>query len=154
MNKTVNDPILYVLRTADFIRRYGELRLQKAKQYDVDQTKIFILFTLTRVTNIIRPTDLSKYAMRTRHTITRALDGLERRGFIRRLSSDTDRRETYVELTAAGKKAAEDLAEDTDAVMSEICAEMSKEQITAMQELLKMVRKRVYHLAQEHKLNF
>ena len=69
-----------------------------------------ILFTLRRTGEPrLSPSQLSQWLFVTSGTMTGRLDRLERRGLIRRLPNPQDRRGMDVELTAEGRKLADEL---------------------------------------------
>jgi len=72
--------------------------------------------------------------------MTRLVDGLDRRGWIRRQRSDDDRRRVQVELTEAGKKQAAQLRQNTEAIVSAVLMRIPKVKRPGVLEAIKLIR--------------
>lgn len=90
-------------------------------RYDLDTGEFDVLATLRRsgAPYCQRPTELYQSLMITSGGLTDRLNRLEKKGFIKRIVSETDRRSALVQLTPAGVKTinaafAEDMAIEAD----------------------------------------
>ena len=70
---------------------------------------------------------LAGHARVTKGAMTRLLDGLEARGFVERHRDPDDGRRWVIELTAAGRKEARRLAEETENAVAMIISRMPKD---------------------------
>jgi DNA-binding MarR family transcriptional regulator len=70
---------------------------------------------------------LASHARVTKGAMTRLLDGLEARGFVERHRDPDDGRRWVIELTAAGKKEARRLAEETENAVAMIISRMPRD---------------------------
>ena len=50
----------------------------------------------------LTPTELSRLMFRSKHSITKIIDGLEREGYVARYRDDRDRRVVHVKITSVG----------------------------------------------------
>jgi MarR family transcriptional regulator, negative regulator of the multidrug operon emrRAB len=82
----------------DVIDRYQRLRLKENYSWLRVDT---ILFLITRGGNLT-PSQLAKLMLRSRNSITKLINGLERDGLIKRVHSDKDRRIVNIEVTSKG----------------------------------------------------
>ena len=98
-----------------------------------------VLATLRRTGEPYRltPTQLYRSMMVNSGTVTRRLDGLERRGLVRRLPADSDRRSIQVELTPAGKRLVDEAVSAHTANEDRLLATLSKQERRALERLLR-----------------
>jgi DNA-binding MarR family transcriptional regulator len=83
---------------SDVINRYHHLRIKNANEWlRVDA----VLFLITRQGKLT-PSELAKLMLRSRNSITKLIEGLERDGYIQRSHSSRDRRTVYIEVTPKG----------------------------------------------------
>lgn len=87
-------------RTADIMSRYLDIELRKYGT--TKQTGFNILHTLVTHGGVMTPTELGKRVFRSKHAITRAVDGLEKEGLVAREGIGTDRRTRKVAITPKG----------------------------------------------------
>ena len=72
--------------------------------------------------------------------ITRLVDGLERKGLVKRCPSSTDRRATLCEITAAGLKRLRELDKPLETSDQAAMADLSTAEVTQLTKLLRRVR--------------
>ena len=98
-----------------------------------------VLATLRRTGEPYRltPTQLYRSMMVNSGTVTRRLDGLERRGLVRRLPADSDRRSIQVEVTPAGKRLVDEAVSAHTANEDRLLATLSKQERRALERLLR-----------------
>jgi DNA-binding MarR family transcriptional regulator len=88
----------------------------------------------------MRMTELADRALVSRSGLTRRVDGLERRGLVRRESCPSDRRGSLAVLTDAGRELLEQLAPThVDGVRRHFLDRLTPEQIAALAEALNAV---------------
>jgi len=76
---------------------------------------------------------------RVKSTVTVIIDTLEKHGYVRRLSCETDSRVTYVELTPKGRRLHKDFEEISQALLSKVYGDMSKKEREHLVEQLKRI---------------
>ena len=84
---------------ADTILRYLEITMKKD---DISPLHIIAMYHLVRAGGSLTPTQLSESMFRSKHSVTKIMDNLEKEGFIVRDFSSQDRRVTIIQVTAAG----------------------------------------------------
>ena len=87
------------LAFADTIKRYCEITMKKD---DVSPLHAIAMFYLARAGGNSTPTHLAELMFRSKHSVTKIVDNLEKEGFIVRDFSSKDRRVTRVKVTDAG----------------------------------------------------
>jgi len=84
---------------ADTIMRYLEITMKKD---DISPLHMIAMYHLVRSGGSSTPTQLAEAMFRSKHSVTKMMDNLEKEGFIIRDFSSQDRRVTYIRVTAAG----------------------------------------------------
>jgi DNA-binding MarR family transcriptional regulator len=102
--KTVADQIRRVnfwlcVTFADTIGRYTEITMKKD---DISPLHAIAMFHLVCKGGVSTPTQLADLMFRSKHSVTKIVDNLEKEGFIVRDFSSKDRRVTQIRVTAAG----------------------------------------------------
>jgi DNA-binding MarR family transcriptional regulator len=80
--------------------------------------------------------ELSRRLMVSGGNVTSIVDGLERAGLVRRRQRASDRRTSYVVLTAAGRTAFAEMAREHERWIDGLLAEVGDEDVDALTELL------------------
>jgi DNA-binding MarR family transcriptional regulator len=86
---------------ADTLKRYCEITMKKD---DISPLHAIAMFYLVRVGGSSTPTRLAELMFRSKHSVTKIIDNLEKEGFIVRDFSSKDRRVTNIRITPAGLK--------------------------------------------------
>ena len=84
---------------ADTIGRYCEITMKKD---DISPLHAIAMFHLVCSGGSSTPTHLAELMFRSKHSVTKIVDNLEKEGFIVRDFSSKDRRVTYIRVTSAG----------------------------------------------------
>lgn len=84
---------------ADTIMRYLEITMKKD---DISPLHILAMYHLVRAGGSLTPTQLAEAMFRSKHSVTKIMDNLEKEGFIIRDFSSQDRRVTVIRVTEAG----------------------------------------------------
>jgi DNA-binding MarR family transcriptional regulator len=84
---------------ADIITRYLEITMKKD---DISPLHIIAMYHLVRAGGSLTPTQLSEAMFRSKHSVTKIMDNLEKEGFIVRDFSSQDRRVTIIRVTESG----------------------------------------------------
>lgn len=83
---------------ADVINRYLHIRLKDSRELLRVNA---VLFLITR-NGRLSPSQLAKLMLRSRNSITKLVEGLEKDGLVTRSHSKKDRRTVYIEVTSEG----------------------------------------------------
>ena len=86
---------LYISSFADLLSRYMEVMLKFPLRFTA-------LSLLIRKNGSLTPTELSRLMFRSKHSITKIIDGLEKLGYVVRFRDNHDRRVVHVKITTAG----------------------------------------------------
>jgi DNA-binding MarR family transcriptional regulator len=84
---------------ADTLNRYLEITMKKD---DISPLHNLAMYHLVRSGGSLTPTRLSEAMFRSKHSVTKIMDNLEKEGFIVRDFSSRDRRVTVIRVTEAG----------------------------------------------------
>jgi DNA-binding MarR family transcriptional regulator len=84
---------------ADMIKRYLEITMKKD---NLSPLHAIAMFDLVLSGGSLTPTKMAELMFRSKHSITKIIDNLEKEGFIVRDFSSKDRRVTLVKITPAG----------------------------------------------------
>lgn len=109
------------MRTADQIRaliiRLARLDAAETWEEDLNPAQIAALGFLSRANRFSRaPSHVAEYLGTTRGTMSQTLKALVRKGYVREIRSETDRRSISCSLTAEGTAAAARLSQLTAAI--------------------------------------
>jgi DNA-binding MarR family transcriptional regulator len=86
---------------SDTIGRYCEITMKKD---DISPLHAIAMYHLVCAGGVSTPTQLADMMFRSKHSVTKIVDNLEREGFIVRDFSSKDRRVTQIKVTPAGLK--------------------------------------------------
>lgn len=84
---------------ADTLNRYLEITMKKD---DISPLHHIAMYYLVRSGGSLTPTQLAEAMFRSKHSVTKIMDNLEKEGFIVRDFSSQDRRVTVIRVTVAG----------------------------------------------------
>ena len=89
----------YYVTFGDTISRYLEITMKKD---DISPLHAMAMYHLVCAGGVTTPTQLADKMFRSKHSVTKIVDNLEKEGFIVRDFSSKDRRVTQIRITAAG----------------------------------------------------
>lgn len=110
----------------------------KLKEYNLTHLQFSILINLYK-NNVTTQKELLKYTYGDETSITRLVDRLESKGYIKRVQSPEDKRKKMLILTEEGVILTEKLIINAKKVNSEITNNLSKEESRLLLELLQKV---------------
>jgi DNA-binding MarR family transcriptional regulator len=110
----------------------------KLKDYNLTHLQFSILINLYK-NNVTTQKELLKYTYGDETSITRLVDRLESKGYLKRVQSSEDKRKKMLLLTEEGVILTEELITSAKKVNSEITANLSKEESTLLLELLQKI---------------
>lgn len=124
--------------TADILNKYLEIQMRK---YGAKPIRFNILTNLVTHGGKMKPTDLSKRVFRSKTTLTRVIDGLEKDGLVRREPIGEDRRIREVAITLEGVKLVEETMTGREEITNMAMSCLNKEQTNQLGAILKLFRK-------------
>jgi DNA-binding MarR family transcriptional regulator len=132
------------LYTSDVITRYLEMFLTYKK---ITRAGFSILHTLILEGGSMIPTMLSKKTGRSKYSVTRVVDTLEKMGLVQRISTGTDRRLRKVIITDEGLETVKTATlSSRQRLCEEIFQTLDENRIEELDSLLKEVRNNVKNL--------
>lgn len=128
--------ILYITSFADIMTRFGETHF-------MDPLRFTALSFLTTRGGSLTPTELARLMFRSKHSITKIIDGLENLNFVIRVQDKKDRRSIHVKITAEGVKHFQKHLIQGNEHIREIMSCLSNDEWDNLIELVKKLRKRL-----------
>jgi len=107
-------------------RRYNYL----LKQFDINNQAFQVLDTLLDYPDGIEPSNVAKKLFVPRQSMTSIADILEKKGYIERAKSPTDRRSILLKLLPAGKDAAVSMRRAIKEFHDEVFSQFSEEELS------------------------
>jgi len=136
--------LLSMIRTFDAVNRYLQIELSKLGFSPIT----FAIMNALYVHNgRMMPTAISKWTFRTRHTISKDLDTLEKQGHVRR-ERGKDRRSIDIVVTEEGWRKIETVRPLAQEMSRRALSALNREQLQALMITQKQLRK---HLDEEIK---
>ena len=132
------DTFLSLVRTAEVLNRYLDIELSK---YGANRARSGILNILIASGGTMRPTDLSRKLFRSKHTITRVVDSLERDGLVRREPIAEDRRLRRVTITKKGLEFVKERVFHRREISDKALSWLDEEQAQQLNSMLAHLRK-------------
>jgi DNA-binding MarR family transcriptional regulator len=121
------------------LTRTVEARLREHLRLAHDTTlpRFDVMAALHRRREALSMSELSRLLLVSNGNATAVVDRLEKDGLARRTPSETDRRTVHVALTAAGVAAFEAMAASHEAMLDELLAGLSPEDMDALRDILR-----------------
>jgi DNA-binding MarR family transcriptional regulator len=121
---------------SDVINRFLHLRLKEYKNWLKVNT---VLFLITRGGETT-PSQLGKLMLRSKNSMTKIIDNLEKEQLVRRVRSQKDRRTIYLEVTADGLEFTMSHLKELDALEKEIKACLEPDELPLLVGLSRKLR--------------
>jgi len=123
------------------VKRWASVRI---KEFDIGLTfEQLVVLMVLKDEDGVSLGDLSEALDREKTTITRMVDGLERRNLVVRVSSREDRRKKLIYLTSLGKKKLEEIKEFEPIAINEAYKDISDQDMQTTLKVLERVLKNV-----------
>jgi len=137
-NKTPEAPFFKSIGTCFMaLKRYGS-RLLSQKSFDFSMEQILVLKILEDEEGL-HLTQLAEKCERDKTTITRMINGLERRNLVVKVPSETDSRQKSIYLTHLGKEKIGELAPLTEEIQKIAFGGIDPDHIKLAQDVLNRV---------------
>ncbi len=134
---------LELLYTGLLLNKFIDVR---ARRYNQNRSRLDIMHTLIVHGGTMKPTKLGELTLRTKQTITKVIDGLERDGLVRRELSGKDRRTKKVVITKKGLDSIRESLPSTIETINTAMPDLDEEQMKYFHEILKKIRKHIIGL--------
>ena len=129
---------LMVLYTGMMMNRYIDIETSK---YNQNRSRLDIMHTLIVHGGTLKPTDLGRMTFRSKQTITKIIDGLERDGMVEREPVGEDRRTRKVSITKKGLESIRVSLPSTLEISNTAMPSLSQEQMEELNAILRQIRK-------------
>ena len=134
---------LSFIYTADIVNKYMETEFRTT---GLDRTKLGVLHFLLANGGTMTPTELSNSTLRSKDTITKAIDNLDKLGLTKSTKSRSDRRLRKVSITAKGLDLMEKFLPLRQQIFSRAMACLDPGDAGALRAMLKQFREHVLGL--------
>ncbi len=134
------DLFLLIARTADVFNRYLDCELNKRNS---NRANFAILHNLITHDGSMTPTELTKKVFRSKHSITRAIDSLEKEGLVKRRAVKGDRRLTSVRITKKGLEFVATKFADRQEIVHQALSGLNKKQSKELKKTLEILEARL-----------
>ena len=127
---------LYIVRFADILTRYSEITFGNPLRY----AALSVLITRG---GHLTPTELAKLMFRSKHSITKIIDALEKEGMAVRVRGKKDRRVIHVKITSYGLEQVRKNMDRGDEIVKEILSSVTRDEMKTLLGLVGKVQKSV-----------
>jgi DNA-binding MarR family transcriptional regulator len=134
---------LSLYSTADIFSRFVEIETHKS---NLNPTLFSILHTIILRNGSMAPTEISSSVFRSKHAVTRAVDTLEKSGFVKRQLSKGDRRVRQVFITQKGLDFIKSNTEETRRIDNLAMSCLNPNQAEQLKNILNILRKHLLSL--------
>jgi DNA-binding MarR family transcriptional regulator len=126
---------LYLASFADTINRYIDIRIKKQNRlrYGV------LSFLITRGGTLTH-TRLARLMFRSKHSVTKVIDNLEKNGLVIREPEPKDRRVVRIRITSHGLNYVSQTLKDGDKITKEAMSCLNKNELETLINLIKKLR--------------
>lgn len=129
---------LMVLYTGLMMDRYID---SKTSKYSQNRSRLDIMHTLITHGGTLKPSDLSKMVFRSKQTITKIIDSLEKDGMVKRKPMGKDRRTREVSITRKGLDSIKESLPHTLQISNTAMPTLSQEQMEELNAILRQIRR-------------
>jgi DNA-binding MarR family transcriptional regulator len=130
--------IMSIVRTHDIMNRFLEIELGK---YGSNPPRFAVMNALIVHGGTMRPSEISKWIFRAKHTITSMLKVLENIGYVKRIANENDRRSVNIVLTEKGWKSTDKMIPLAEDISKKILSSLDEREIDVLLNILKKIRK-------------
>ncbi|MCJ7595868.1 MAG: MarR family transcriptional regulator [Desulfobacterales bacterium] len=124
-------PFLVIMNFADILKRYAEISFANPLHYN-------LLGFLIRHGGSLTPTELAKLLFRSKHSMTKVVDSLEKKGYVTRVPDSNDRRVLHIKITTAGLERVRKNTARGETLVKDIVSTLSDKE---MNELVNYIRR-------------
>lgn len=136
MRAIKSKPFLVIVNFADILIRYSEMTLINLLHYNT-------LGFLIRSGGSLTHTELAKHLFRSKHSITKVIDSLEKEGYVKRVRDLKDRRTIHIRITSAGLDLVEKNLSIGDNLVREVLSTLDKKEMDDLVNHIRRLRRTV-----------
>jgi len=129
---------IYLASFADTLNRYTDIMLRKD---NVNRLRWGALDLLIVRGGSLTPTKMARLTFRSKHSITKVIDSLEKDGFLIRQHSDQDRRKIYIKVTLAGLEYVMQSLRRSDGVWNPLTSRLNRDERKLLLNLTERLRR-------------
>ena len=134
--KLRNRPFLYLSSLGDMLGRFQESILKVPLRFTA-------LSLLVRRGGSLTPTELAKLMLRSKHSITNIIDGLENEGYIVRDRDNQDRRVVNIKITSDGLRHMQEKVYNENPVITNMMSCLNEKETEQLLDYIKRLRKQL-----------
>ncbi len=143
------DAFLSLIEVSDLVKKYAEIY---TSQKPTSTSGYNILNALILNGGKLTATDISKQIFRSRYTVTRLIDTLEKQGLVQRKPTKKDRRMKFVYITKKGVELVEKASADMkEAVINIALNPLNQESVQQLNKTLKMLKSHLIYLVSQNR---
>jgi DNA-binding MarR family transcriptional regulator len=143
------DAFYTLIEVSDLVKKYAEIYTSK-KPTSISGYNVLSAIVLSG--GKLTATDISKQVFRSRYTVTRLIDTLEKQGMVVRRSIKNDRRMKYVFITKKGINLVERASADMKgAVINKAFDPLDKESVKELNNSLKALKSHLIYLISQNR---
>jgi DNA-binding MarR family transcriptional regulator len=143
------DAFYTLIEVSDLVKKYAEIY---TSQKPTSISGYNVLSAIVLNGSKLTATEISKQVFRSRYTVTRLIDTLEKQGLVERRLTKTDRRIKHVYITKKGVKLIEKASVDMKEAVINIAFEpLSPDSVQQLNDSLKMLKGHLIHLISQNK---
>jgi DNA-binding MarR family transcriptional regulator len=130
--------VMSMVRTQDIMNRFLEIELGK---YGSNPPRFAVMNALIVHGGTMRPSEISKWIFRAKHTVTSMLKALESIGYLKRRANKEDRRSVDIVMTEKGWKSTDKMLPIAEDISKELLSSLDEKEIDVLLDILKKIRK-------------
>ncbi len=143
------DAFLSLIEVSDLVKKYAEIY---TSQKPATTSGYNVLNVIILNGGKSTATDISKQVFRSRYTVTRLIDTLEKRGLVERKPTKQDRRMKFVYVTKKGVDLVEKASADMrEAVINKALNPLNRKSVQELNKSLKMLKSHLIYLISQDK---
>lgn len=143
------DAFLSLIEVSDLVKKYAEIY---TSQKPTSTSGYNVLNVIILSGGKSTATDISKQVFRSRYTVTRLIDTLEKQGLVGRKPTKNDRRMKFVYITKKGVDLVEKASADMrEAVINKALNPLDRESVQELNKSLKMLKSHLIYLISQDK---
>jgi len=89
----------------------------------------------------MKPTEISTWIFRAKHTVTSMLKALENVGYIKRIANENDRRSVDIVVTEKGWRSTDNMLPIAEDISKKILSCLDEKEIDTLRDILRKIRK-------------
>jgi DNA-binding MarR family transcriptional regulator len=134
----MTDVVMSIVRTHDIMNRFLEIELGK---HGSNPPRFAVMNALLVHDGTMRPTEISNWIFRAKHTVTSMLKALENVGYVKRIANESDRRSVDILVTEKGWRSTDNMLPIAEDISKKILSCLDEKEIDTLLDILRKIRK-------------